>query len=624
MNTKDKQDLIKNVIQLNKEEKFQEVIKLLPDRIVNEEKDYKLYIEKSKAMFCLDKNGFEKYAKKSIALKESPEGFYYLGNYAETTNNLSAAIDYYNKTIELDPNFIFSFSSLGDIYTNQNSFEEAEKFYNKALNIDCNHVYTNHMLGNLYKRINKTDDAEKHYKIAIKKDSNYFYSYYGLGNIYFQRKEFENAVEMYEKALALDNNFYDAIFGLGVAYHHKKNYEKAIDHYNKYLERYNDDIDAYNNLGNSYKSNNNFLLAEENYRKALDINPLYEKPYFNFGNLLYKQEKYSDAKELLKKYLELKKDEDSLYEFAKMRIEKINKILANEDYDKIQDIVSKIKEILEYKDNCITHFTSLSVAKLLVFESSKFRLSEGAFLNDTSEGRELFSFLNYQSPFGKKENPVDEIFVQKPFIGSFVSENKHNDLTMWRMYGKEGKDEAKGCAITMNVKNLTEQVQEKLGVDKLEESEFDIKFYKVAYWKEKQFIIADEETSGMKIRKLNKYCNDLKNVLDEFNTKDEEIKIQIDIQELLFEIAFLFKGIEYQYENEVRLVLKGVGFDKTIDKNFTIPRVYIELSEISKSIEKITLGPKVERADEWASAFHYELKNREIEAEVHISRQPYK
>ncbi|WP_426481293.1 tetratricopeptide repeat protein [Chryseobacterium sp. R2ACT005] len=624
MNTKDKQDLIKNVIELNDDEKFQEVIKLLPDRLLNEEKDYKLYAEKSKAMFYLDKNGFEKYAKKSLALKENQEASYYLGIYYETMDDLSTAIEYYNKAIELDPNFILSYSSLGDIYTNQNSFEEGEKFYNKALNIDSNHLYTNHMLGNLYKKINKDVAAEKHYKIAIKKDDKYFYSYYGLGNIYLQRKEFENAVEMYEKAFSLNNDFYDAIFGLGIAYHRKKNYEKAIDYYNKYLKRYNNEIDAYNNLGNSYKSNNNFSQAEESYKKALEIDPLYEKPYFNYGNLLYKQEKYSDAKELLKKYLELKKEEDSLYEFAKTRIEKVNKILANEDYEKIQDIVSKIKEILEYKDNCITHFTSLSVAKLLVFESSKFRLSEGAFLNDTSEGRELFSFLNYQSPFGKKENPVDEIFVQKPFIGSFVSESKHNDLAMWRMYGKEGKDEAKGCAITMNVKTLIEQVQEKLGIDKLEESEFDIKFYKVAYWKDTKFIVADEKTSGVKIRRLNKYCNDLKNVLDEFNTKDEEIKIQIDIEELLFEIAFLFKGIEYQYENEVRLVQKGVGFDKTIDKTFIVPRVYIELSEISKSIEKITLGPKVERADEWASALHYELKNREIEAEIHISRQPFK
>jgi tetratricopeptide (TPR) repeat protein len=604
MNTKDKQDLIKNIIKLNEEEKFLEVIKLLPDKVLNEEKDYELYAEKSQAMFNLDKKGFEKYAKKSIELKDNSKAYFYLGSYFEILKDISGAIEYYNKAIELDSNFLLSYSSLGDIYTNQNFFEEGEKFYKKALNIDSTHAYTNHMLGNLYKKINKDDEAEKHYKTAIKKNANYFYSYYGLGNIYIRKKEFENAIEMYEKVLVLNSNFYQAIFALGVVYQHQKKYDKAIDCYNK--------------------RNNDFLLAEKSYKKALEINPLFEKPYFNFGNLLYSQEKYMEAKELLKKYIELKKDEDSLYEFAKVRIDKINKILANEDYEKIQDIVSRIKEVLEYKDTCITHFTSLSVAKLLVFESSEFRLSEGAFLNDTSEGRELFSFLNYQSPFGKKENPVDEIFVQKPFIGSFVSENKHNDLTMWRMYGKEGKDEAKGCAITMNVRTLTELVQEKLRIDKLEENELDVKFYKVAYWKDTKFIIADEKTSGVKIRKLNKYCNDLKNVLDEFNAKDEEIKIQIDVEELLFEIAFLFKGIEYQYENEVRLVQKGVGFDKTIDKNFTIPRVYIELSEISKSIEKITLGPKVERADEWASAFHYELKNKDVEVEIHISRQPFK
>ncbi|WP_165064956.1 hypothetical protein [Desulfovibrio sp. ZJ200] len=42
----------------------------------------------------------------------------------------------------------------------------------------------------------------------------------------------------------------------------------------------------------------------------------------------------------------------------------------------------------------VTHYTTLSALKKLVYDESKFRLSEGNFLNDPSEGRELFNFLD--------------------------------------------------------------------------------------------------------------------------------------------------------------------------------------------------------------------------------------
>ncbi|AZA72478.1 tetratricopeptide repeat protein [Chryseobacterium indoltheticum] len=461
----------------------------------------------------------------------------------------------------------------------------------KSLEISKN-VKANFHLGCYFIEKENFEKAKKTFEEGLEIDPKNPLSYHGLGNYFVRKIDLESAKDCYKKALNLDPNFSNSYIGLAVV----------------------------------YQLDNDFQKSEELYLKALKINSKSSANYFNLAYLNFQQKKYKHSKRNYQRFIELESDKrkDRYYNIAIEKLEELNKILASEDYKIIKEIVAKIKKTLEYTDECVTHFTSISVTKLLIFEDSRFRLSEGAYLNDTSEGIELFSFLNYQSPFGRKENPVDEIFVQKPFIGSFVSENKHNDLTMWRMYGKEGKDEARGCALTMKVDKLREKIQKELGTTNLEENEPEIKFYKVAYWKDNKFIIPDEKILGTKIKNLNKYCLELKNAIEEFSKKDEEIKIQIDIEELLFEIAFLFKGIEYQYEHEIRLVQKGMGFDKIVDKNFIIPRVYIELTEVSESIKKITLGPKVERADEWASAFHYELKNKEIEAEIHISRQPFK
>lgn len=554
MEIQNKQELIEKVKKLNEEEKYQEIIDILPDLILERYNDFELYAEVSQANFKVKKE-FGFYAEKSFKIQENAKAYHYFGNFIGKSDYKKARL-YYKKALEFDPKFINS-------------------YYN---------------LGNSYARTEEYDIAIKYFKLSLQIDSQHLKSIQGIANAYLRKKMFTEAIFYFENALSIKP----------------------------------DNSPVYNSYGILYLWQKELEKAEENFRKAIKFNISNCQAYHNLAGILFNQKKYSESKKNYKKSILYRDRKDSFYELAESRIQEINKIQANEDYKKIQEIVSKIKETLEYKDKCVTHFTSLSVAKLLVFNLSEFRLSEGAYLNDTSEGRELFSFLDYQSPFGRKENPVDEIFVQKPFIGSFVSENKHNDLTMWRMYGKEGKNEAKGCAITMNIKVLTEQIYDELEINIGEENELEIKFYKVAYWKENKFIIPDEKVSGIKIKSLNKLCDELKTALEEFNTKDEEIKVQIDIEELLFEIAFLFKGIEYQYEHEVRLIQKGVGFEKFVDQKFKVPRVYIKLADISKSISKITLGPKVNRADEWAAAFNYELKNKEIEAEIHISKQPFK
>ena len=79
-------------------------------------------------------------------------------------------------------------------------------------------------------------------------------------------------------------------------------------------------------------------------------------------------------------------------------------------------------------------------------------------------------------------------------------------------------------------------------------------------------------------------------------------------------MPFLFKRDEYKNEKEVRLVIKGVEFEKKFckknkeDKSVNPPRVYIELEPIKKRVEQITLGPKVDKANEWASAFTLQLQ----------------
>jgi len=194
------------------------------------------------------------------------------------------------------------------------------------------------------------------------------------------------------------------------------------------------------------------------------------------------------------------------------------------------------------------------------------------------------------------------------------------------------KEEAKGCAITIDMESLLKNIKENLtskpantdqAITNSARIDEEFTFYRVAYRKmgdEVKFIIpgADEKESI-----LNAYMIELGNKVKKFTiTKEAEKYENKDLIERLNEIAYLFKSIEYQHENEIRLVVKGIGFEKVIDDKS--PKVYIELVPIRSLIKKITLGPKVDRADEWAAAFYYSLEKDELKPCIHISHLPFK
>ena len=237
----------------------------------------------------------------------------------------------------------------------------------------------------------------------------------------------------------------------------------------------------------------------------MELDSAYAGSYFNLGLAYYNCKDYQNSLVNYEKYIELisssttASNSDS---FVHEKINELKKFLGNEKYKDISELVNKIKELLIFKDESITHYTGLTAAKALILDNSKFRLSEGAFLNDTSEGRELFRHLAI--PVSKKFQDTESIlFAQKPFIGSFVTETKHDDLTLWRMYGKEEKDEAKGCAITIDMESLLKSIKDMLTSDSSNTDSTRIDgeytFYRVAYRKSDQevkFVIPAPESKS--------------------------------------------------------------------------------------------------------------------------------
>lgn len=363
------------------------------------------------------------------------------------------------------------------------------------------------------------------------------------------------------------------------------------------------------------------------YNEVIRLNPDEKYAYYNRALALTERKQYKQAIDDYEHFVRLVGDTSGFTrQVALSKIIELEKRLENIWYDEIENTVDNIRKLLIFKNSCLTHYTSLSGARAMILENSSFRLSEGSFLNDTSEGRELFKYLSFDAIKHNVDETIEEQFIEKPFIGSFVADTKHNDLTLWRMYGKEEQAEAKGCALTIYKTAFINKLKDKLGLigkkpDFQSESAEQFTFYNVAYQSKGKFIVSGSNRST--INRLNLLMKDLKVKI----AKLTEVQ-KVGVTKVLNDIAYLFKSGEYQYENEVRLVVQGVGFDKTIENKANSPKVYIDLVDIVPTLAKITFGPKVERADEWAAAFNYyikkQLKDNKEKVEIVISHLPFK
>jgi len=646
------------------------------------------------------KGAIDEYTK-AIELNENSSIAYHNRGLAwQASKDYPKAIDDYNKAISLDDKYTDAYNNRGIVWYNMGDYSKSMEDYNKAIQLNDKYALVYNNRGLVWQALKDYTKAIDDYSKAILFDDKYTDAYYNRGNAYYASYNYQKAIEDFNKVVTLDDKYTDAYVSRGNAWYALNNYKNAIADYDKAIQLDENYAIPFNNEGLAWYALKDYKTAAAYYDKAILLDDKYIDAWYNRGNALYYlgeykrsiadydkaiqlDEKYANAyytralsyKELsdyqqaikdYKRYIELLNNPEDYYtQVAKKDIEELNKKIENDWYDKIDGLVNRIKQILLFNDPCISHYTSLSGAKAMILDNSSFRLSEGVFLNDTSEGREIFKYLSFADIKADTDETIAKPFAERPFIGSFVADTKHDDLTLWRMYGKEAQAEAKGCALTIHKEQFIDNLKKKMKLTDLRtdsgsqtegqftkagirtdsssqtegqstkqdttliksmtesgsQTEGQFTFYRVAYMNKDEFIIPS--SSDDLTKQLNDTMRELKDAINNLDVTQRQ-----SITKLLNDIAYLFKRSEYQFEFEVRLVVQGVGFKKEINKDAAPPKVYIELVEIAPTLRKITLGPKVERAEEWAAAFNYHIKeqfkDKKDAVEIVISHLPFK
>jgi len=148
----------------------------------------------------------EKRRNSQSRMNESEEWFQKGLDLEEMGAPIEAAVEAYNKALELNPQAAGALVNLGTIYYRQRKFVEAEKYYRDAVAADPEYPLAQFNLGNLYDEQNRVEEAFQCYRRALALNPGYADAHFNIALLCERSGDSLRAVHHWKHYLKLDNS----------------------------------------------------------------------------------------------------------------------------------------------------------------------------------------------------------------------------------------------------------------------------------------------------------------------------------------------------------------------------------------------------------------------------------
>ncbi len=187
------------------------------------------------------------------------------------------------------PNSPVLFNILGAIFAEQNKLDKAIENYEKSLNINPEYFQALNNLGIALHKLSRLEEAIENYKKALNFNQDFTEALNNLGNAYQELGRNKEALEQFNKLIKIQPNYKKVYNNLGLLHSELGNFNEAVSCYHKSISLNPKYEKTYNNLGNLLSDLGEYDKAHESYKKAIEINPKYKIAYSNLLlNLNYK------------------------------------------------------------------------------------------------------------------------------------------------------------------------------------------------------------------------------------------------------------------------------------------------------------------------------------------------
>lgn len=148
------------------------------------------------------------------------------------------AIRSFKKAAELYKRYDSAYLQMGEICLKQSMADTAVLYYNKALAINPQQVFAYIALGDIYRNIKaEFDKAISYYSTALRIDSTKKETWCNIAWCYNTEKQYDSAILYAAKALDLDNDYKSGYGELGHAIRASKKFAEGLEQFRKNMSR---------------------------------------------------------------------------------------------------------------------------------------------------------------------------------------------------------------------------------------------------------------------------------------------------------------------------------------------------------------------------------------------------
>lgn len=203
------------------------------------------------------------------------------------------AISYFDKVLEVEPDYVDALAKIGDALIEVGKSKEAIPYFDKLITITPYHkdesgkfyidklleIEPNHVEA-LYKRgkslaifSNSLDIAILYFDKALEIDPHRPDIMTSKGEVLVIQEKFEEAISYFDKALDLDPDYLDALSGKGDALANLDKFEEAHSFIDRALEIQPNNPETLLKKGDAFRAQQNYDEAYSYFHKVLEIEP---------------------------------------------------------------------------------------------------------------------------------------------------------------------------------------------------------------------------------------------------------------------------------------------------------------------------------------------------------------
>ena len=281
-----------------------------------------------------------------------------------TNTNDNDTINFYLKSLKLEPDNFKANTELGIIYLKNKQYDKALKYLNHSRELKPNNVLCLNAIGNVYQELKDYNKAEEILTEAYKMDRNNLGVISSLGDILFTIGKYESAVLKYEKANKL-GEIPEVHLHLGHCYYILEQFEYAVSNYISALKLVkNTRHDYYYYCANALVAATRIKDGVKCYKAAIKIKKTKGLYYYNLAIAYFLLKKYPKTLknlEKLKRIIDKYPGENEDLKITKNDIEflkfKSYFLMPSIDYDKCEQI---LKNLISNNPDNVEYYDSLA------------------------------------------------------------------------------------------------------------------------------------------------------------------------------------------------------------------------------------------------------------------------